>query len=155
LLVNVRFWKSQNVKTVEADLKRVLDSIAAKDPQFKYELSNGYGPGPFEQGAITRIPMDVPLDAPIVGIVQESHKHVTGKPCQLQSTLRTTGNDDGCQMNEQGIPTITYGPGPGEKDLDLYARLPIAERWVDIDTLKTCTKVLALTALDVCTREKK
>ena len=155
LLVNVRFWKSQTVKSIEEDLRRCLDSLAAEDPEFRYELKEGYGPGPWEQGSITRNPKDVPLDALIIGIVQRNHEYVTGKPAEFRSTLGTTGNDDGTQMNEWGIPTITYGPGPGEKDLNDYSQLTVGERWIDLDTIKTCTKVLALTSLDVCSKEKE
>ena len=68
----------------------------------------------------------------------------------LRSSLGTTGNDDGANMNEAGIPTITYGPGPGETDLDVYERTPLAERWIDLDTMRVCTKVLSLAAFDVC-----
>lgn len=154
LLVNVRFWKSQTVMSVEEDLKRTLDNIAAEDPEFRYELNRGYGLGPFEQGAITRNPKDVPLDTPIIGIVQRNHEYVTGKLPEFRSTIETVANDDGTQMNEAGIPTITYGPGPGEKDVDLWRQVPVAERWIDLDTIHTCTKVLALTALDICAEEK-
>lgn len=155
LLVNVRFWKSQSVKSIEEDLRKCLESIAAEDPEFKYELKEGYGSGPWEQGTITRNPKDVPLDAQIIEIVQRNHEYVTGKPAEFRSTLETVGNDDGAQMNEWGIPTITYGPGPGKKDLNLYNQLPMAKRWIDQETINTCTKVLALTSLDVCTKDKE
>jgi len=154
LLVNVRFWKSQTVKTIEKDLRRVLDGIASEDPEFRYELTTGYGQGPFETTAITRNPKDVPLASPIVRVVQENHDLVTGSPPKFRSTLETAGNDDGANMNEAGISTITYGPGPGKKDVELYGRLPLVARWIDVDTYHTCGKVMALSSIDVCTTKK-
>jgi acetylornithine deacetylase len=155
LLVNVRFWKSQSVNSVEEDLGKVLDDIAAEDSEFKYELMKGYGPGPFETAPITRNPKDVPLDSPIVEIVKENHRNVTGKHVKFRSTLNTVGNDDGANMNEAGIITVTYGPGPGSRKLGLYDRTPLAARWIEIDTIHTCSKVMALSAVDVCLKEKK
>lgn len=152
LLVDVRFWKSQNIKTIEEDIRQTLDGIAAEDSEFRYELRGV--PSPFGNRVITRNPKDVPLNAPIIGIVQENHRYVTGKPPKFASALEMAGNDDGVHMNEAGIPTVTYGPGPGERDLNIYRKLPLVERWIDIDTILTCIKVLALTAFDVCTMHK-
>jgi acetylornithine deacetylase len=151
LLVNVRFWKSQSVESIEKDIRRVLDGIATEDPKFKYELKRGYEP--FMKSTL-RNPKDVPLDSPIIKIIQENHKYVTGETPKFRSTLETTGNDDGTQMNEVGIPTITYGPGPGGIDTNAYKNLQHGERWIDINTINVCTKVLALTALDVCNTKK-
>lgn len=153
ILVNVRFWKSQTVDTISADLEKMLDEIAKSDPEFIYELKKGYGEGPFETSAITRHPKDVPLNSPIVKIVKRNHEYITGSSTEFRSSTETVGNDDGANMNEAGIATITYGPGPGEKDLEVYRRLPLQARWIDLDTYHICGKVMALSSFDVCTKK--
>jgi acetylornithine deacetylase/succinyl-diaminopimelate desuccinylase-like protein len=152
LILDVRFWKSQTVKTIESDIRHVLDGIVSTDPDFQYELKGV--PSPFENRAINRSPKDVSRDAHIVKLVQNNHVNITGKPAKFENTQNTAGNDDGSHMNEAGIPTITYGPGPGEKDVDRWKSLPLAERWIDFNTILTCAKVLALTSFDCCTVEK-
>jgi acetylornithine deacetylase len=153
VIMDVRFWKSQTVTTIEDDIKRVLDAVAAADPDFRYELASV--PSPFRNRAINRSPKDVSRDALIVKLVQNNHAYVTGNPAKFEDTSNTAGNDDGSHMNEAGIPTITYGPGPGESDLDRWKSLPLAERWIDFNTILTCAKVLALTSFDCCTMEKQ
>ena len=154
LLVNVRFWKSMTVESIESDLKTLLEEIKRGDPEFMYELERGYGAGPFESGAITRHPKDVPLDSPIVKILQESHRYVTGGDLKFRGSEETVGNDDGANMNEAGIHTVTYGPGPGSNYVDEYYRLPLQSRWIDTESYHTSAKVMALSSLDVCTRKR-
>jgi acetylornithine deacetylase len=152
VIMDVRFWKSQTVKTIEDDLRRILNTLATKDPDFRYELSGV--PSPFENRAINRNPKDVSRDALIVKLVQKNHAYITGSPAKFEDTKNTAGSDDGSHMNEAGIPTITYGPGPGESDVDQWNSLPLAERWIDFNTILTCAKVLALTAFDCCSMDK-
>ena len=123
--------------------------MASDDPEFKYQLSGV--PSPFGNRAVNRNPRDVPLDSPIVRIVQNNHRYVTGKRATFKSTLDTAGNDDGVHMVEAGIPTVTYGPGPGSRDVELYNKSPLVARWIDADTYHACGKVMALSSLDVCT----
>ncbi len=147
LLVDVRFWKSQTPDTIRSDLIKVLDDLATEDNEFKYEL-NGV-PNPFGNRAINRNPKDFPRNSSIVKIVQDNHRYVTGEPALFKSNTKTAGNDDGVHMIEAGIPTVTYGPGPGKKDLDIYSTLPLQSRWIDLDTYHTCGKVMAISSLEV------
>ena len=147
LIVDVRFWKSQTVDTIRSDLVSVLDEIAAVDDEFKYEI-NGV-PSPFGNRAINRNPKDLPRDSSIVKIVQENHRYVTGEPAKFKNPAKTAGNDDGVHMIEAGIPTVTYGPGPGQQNLDIYNSLPLPSRWIDLNTYHTCGKVMAISSLDV------
>ena len=57
-------------------------------------------------------------------------------------------------MNEAGIHTVTYGPGPGTEGAEEYYRLPLQSRWIDVETYHQSAKVMALASLDVCTRKK-
>jgi len=153
LIVDVRFWKSQTVESIEADLRRVLDDIAAEDAEFRYELRGV--PSPFGNRTINRNPKDLPLDSLIVKVVKENHRYITGRAAKFRSTTEIAGNDDSVHMVEAGIPTVTYGPGSGKEDLEMYKKLPFAARWIDIGTYHTCGKVMALSSLDVCSNEKR
>jgi acetylornithine deacetylase len=149
LLVDVRFWKSMSEESIETDLRKTLDDMASDDPEFKYQLSGV--PSPFGNRTVNRNPKDVPLDSPIVRIVQDNHRYVTGERATFKSTLDTARNDDSVHMVEAGIPTVTYGPGPGSRDVELYNKSPLVARWIDTDTCHACGKVMALSSLDVCT----
>jgi acetylornithine deacetylase/succinyl-diaminopimelate desuccinylase-like protein len=148
LIVDFRFWKSQNVNTIKRDLTSFLEKIASKDPDFNYELAEV--PSPFGNRRVNRNPKDLPRDSEIVKIVQENHAYVTGESAKFRETASYTGNDDGVHMIEAGIPTVTYGPGPGTRDIELYLKSPMAQRWIDVTTYHTSAKVMALSSLDVC-----
>lgn len=147
LIIDVRFWKSQNVQTIEKDIRNVLDGLAAGDPEFKYELTGV--PVPFGNRAVNRKPKDLPLDSEIVRIVHENHRYLTGREPGFRSLLSTGGNDDGVHMIEAGIPTVTYGPGGGDVSPEEYSKLPLQARWIDLGTYHTCGKVMAAATIDV------
>jgi acetylornithine deacetylase len=150
LLVNVRFWKSMSEKSIEQDIKKMLESIVKNDPEFRYELKRGYGSGPFETNTLTRMPKDVDIDSKIVQVVKQNHQYVTKKRVRFKDPAETAGNDDGANMNHAGIQTITYGPGPRESEIEEYLSTPMSARWINLDTMHTSAKVMALSSYDVC-----
>jgi acetylornithine deacetylase len=153
LIVDVRFWKTMNTNTIKNDLKQTLDEVSKQDPEFKYSLSEV--PIPFGNRAVNRNPKDLPRDSQIVNIVQENHMYVTGEQARLKDVSQTAGNDDGVHMIEAGIPTVTYGPGPGQVRPEEYNRFPLQTRWIDLTTYHTCGKVMTVSAIDVITQKRE
>jgi acetylornithine deacetylase len=147
LIIDVRFWKSQNVRSIERDIRKTLDQVKAENTSFNYELRGV--PIPFGNRAINRNPKDLPRDSTIVKLLQRNHKLITGLEAKFKDSSKTAGNDDGIHMIEAGIPTVTYGPGSKDAINTEYINLPLQARWIDVESYHTCGKVMATTAIDV------
>src|SRR5262249_2650996 len=93
-------------------------------------------------------PLDVPVDAPIVQAVARSYRAVTGREPRAIGTVLpySYSADDTCHLWNAGIPCLLYGPGVirGGTDQDHACGL--------VSEMVTVTRVLAVTALDVCRR---
>ena len=150
IIVDVHFVPGQTVEGIVADIRRVLDPLQAGDLELSYEIEI---PPPESFKGRRRLvmdPLDVPQDAEIVQAVARSHREVTGEPPKAIGAVLPfsyTANDT-CHLWNAGIPCLLYGPavvrgGDGEDD-----------SCVIISEMVQCTKVLALTALDVCGTEE-
>jgi len=146
IIVDVHFLPGQTVDGIVADIRRVLDPLLAEDPELAYEIE--IPPPDFFKGRrrLVMDPLDVPRDAEIVQAVARSHQEVTGQPPKAIGAVLPysyTANDT-CHLWNAGIPCLLYGPavirGSGGED----------DSCVIISEMVQCTKVLALTALDVC-----
>ena len=137
--VNVRFNASQTGETVLADLRRTLDALAAEDPEFEYEIE--FPPALWRGlGRLAKAAVDVPLTQPIVQLVKQSLRTVSGQePEHLGVRLpHSYAGNDTTHLWEAGIPCCIYGPLGGYTDYhDVYTYL--ADMYL-------CTRVLALTA---------
>ncbi len=150
IIVDVHFVPGQTVEGIVADIRRVLDPLHAEDLELSYEIEI---PPPESFKGRRRLvmdPLDVPRDAEIVQAVARSHREITGEPPKAIGAVLPysyTANDT-CHRWNAGIPCLLYGPavvrgGDGEDD-----------SCVIISEMVQCTKVLALTALDVCGAEE-
>ncbi len=146
IIVDVHFLPGQTVDGIVADIRRVLDPLLAEDPDLSFEIE--IPPPDFFKGRrrLVMDPLDVPHDTEIVQAVARSYKDVTGQPPKAIGTVLPysyTANDT-CHLWNAGIPCLLYGPavvrGSGGED----------DSCVIISEMVQCTKVLALTALDVC-----
>jgi len=90
----------------------------------------------------------VPLDAPIVRAVARSYRRVTGEEPRAIGTVlpHSYSADDTCHLWKAGIPCLLYGPGVlrGSAEED--------DACVLVSEMVKVTRVLAVTALDVCGR---
>ena len=146
IIVDVHFLPGQTVEGIVADIREVVDPLLAEDPELSYEIE--IPPPEFFKGRrrLVMDPLDVPRDEEIVQAVARSHQDVTGQPPKAIGTVLPfsyTANDT-CHLWNAGIPCLLYGPavvrgGGGEDD-----------SCVIISEMVQCTKVLALTALDIC-----
>jgi acetylornithine deacetylase len=148
ILVDVHFVPGQTVDQIVADIRRALDPVAARDPRVRYEIEI---PPPDRFKGRRRLvmePLDVPVDAPIVEAVARGYREVTGQAPRAIGTVlpHSYSADDTCHLWKAGIPCLLYGPGVirGGEDED--------DACVLVSEMVTVTRVLTLTALDVCQR---
>ena len=150
IIVDVHFVPGQTVAGIVDDIRRVLDPLQAQEPDLSYRIEI---PPPESFKGRRRLvmdPLDVPQDAYIVQALARNHELVTQQPPKAVGTVLPysyTANDT-CHLWNAGIPCVLYGPAVvrGEKDED--------DACVIISEMVQCTKVLALTALEVCNQEQ-
>jgi len=149
IIVDVHFVPGQTVDGIVADIRRVLDPLAARDPELRYEIEI---PPPAHFKGRRRLvmdPFDMPVDAPIVQAVARSYRAVTGQAPKAIGTVlpHSYSADDTCHLWKAGIPCLLYGPGVirGSEHED--------DACVLVSEMEKVTRVLAVTALDVCRRK--
>src|SRR5882672_274556 len=149
IIVDVHFVPGQTVDGIVADIRGALDPLAARDPELRYEIEI---PPPAHFKGRRRLvmdPFDMPRDAPIVQAVARSYRAVTGQEPQKIGTVlpHSYSADDTCHLWKAGIPCLLYGPGVirGSEHED--------DACVLVSEMEKVTRVLAVTALDVCRRK--
>jgi len=148
IIVDVHFVPGMTVDGIVADIRRALDPLAAGDPAVRYEIEIP-PPASFKgRRRLVMDPFDIPIDAPIVQAVARSYRTVTGAAPKAIGTVlpHSYSADDTCHLWKAGIPCLLYGPGVirgGEHEDDAC---------VLVSEMVTVTRVLAVTALDVCRR---
>lgn len=90
--------------------------------------------GQFASGA-------TPVDAPIVQLVRDEHKRITGRAPETYGG--PYGSDLRLLTGIGGIPTVQYGPGDS-------AAAHAPNEWVAIDDVLTCASVLAEVIVASC-----
>ena len=146
IMVDVHFLPGQTVESIVSDIRRALDPLLADDADLKYEIEIP-PPDSFKgRRRLVMDPLDVPADEHIVQVVARSHELVTGNPPNVIGAVLPSSYsaNDTCHLWNAGIPCLIYGPGVerGSPDED--------DACVLISEMVACTKVLAVTALDVC-----
>jgi acetylornithine deacetylase len=127
--VERRTVPGETADTVEAELREILDGIAATDPDFRYTLARG----------LERHPFEVPADAPIVQTVISAGESVTGKVPALRGEPFWT---DAALMLEAGIPGLLFGVDGGGAHA--------ATEWIELDSLDRVSRILAQAATNFC-----
>ncbi len=150
VLIDIRIVPGQTPESVIADIKKALDSIARSDPGFRYTVEFP-APKRFRLAPIFMPPCKAPVDSFIVRSIAGNHEKVTGQPPKKIGAILPrsyAGNDTG-HLWARGIPCLLYGPWggyiPSRDSVNVY---------VTIDELMTCTRTLALTALETCTKRR-
>ena len=149
LTVDIRMLPGQTVETVQSDLERALAEVKREDPEFEYEIETqpAIYREPWRGMKYAMLPLDLPLDHELVQTVQKHHQAVTGQDAPgigFYDPGSYAGADSG-HLFEAGCACLNYGP----TGHDIY------DTSMDIDMMMTCTRVMALTAAEVTTREKK
>jgi acetylornithine deacetylase len=148
IIVDVHFVPGMTVDGIVADIRGALDPLAAADRALRYEIE--IPPPALFKGRrrLVMDPFDMPIDAPIVQAVARSYRAVTGAaPKAIGAVLpHSYSADDTCHLWKAGIPCLLYGPGTirGNANED--------DACVLVSEMEKATRVLAVTALDVCRR---
>lgn len=146
IIVDVHFVPGQTIETITRDLRRTLDELVREDPELKYELE--VPPPDFFKGRrrLVMEPVDVPTDAEIVQSVVRNHRQVMGQPPAKIGAIPPLSYSagDASWLWKAGIPSVYYGPAGG------FLERGAEGSYILISEMIACTKVLALTALNVC-----
>lgn len=145
----VRTVPGQTVEGVMSDIKKTLDKVKEKDTEFEYEIEPPPAAyrEPWHGFKYFMPPCDLPKDHELVHIIRKNHQSVTGSDAPgigFYDPGSYAGADSG-HLFQAGCPVLNYGPTGHE----------FWDHSVDIDMMTTCAKVLALTAHDILTRNKK
>lgn len=173
LFIDIRINASQSLETVKRDLTTLLEKLKEIDPKLEYEIqfppasaeNLGRSISPFNKHIADIIglympPFSMSEDEYLVKAVSLSHEKVTGNPpikiiseatCRLAGGRVVYAGTDAAHYWSRGIPAFCYGPGCTEQPYLKMGHHPP----VPIIQILTCTKALALTALDICTKTKK
>ncbi len=144
LAADIRLHPGMTVEGVVADLRRVLDGLAAHDPEFRHELE--LPPAtyrePWRAMAHYMPPLEIPREHPLVQLVAQTHERVTGEtpPIGRHVPGSHAGADSG-HFWAHGIPALNYGPTQ-------HSRF---KNEVALSKLDQGTRVLAEVAAELCT----
>ena len=146
IIVDVHFLPGMTVDGIVEDIRRALDPLATRDPELRYEIEIP-PPASFKgRRRLVMDPFDIPVDTPIVQAVARAYRSVTGhEPKAIGTVLpHSYSADDTCHLWKAGIPCLLYGPATirGNADED--------DACVLVSEMEKVTRVLAVTALDVC-----
>lgn len=122
-----RTLPGETAGTVEAELRRVLDPIAAADPAISYQL----------HPVLERHPFQTDPAQPIVQTLQHAIAAETGHSARLRGEPFWT---DCALLADAGIPTAMFGVDGGGAHA--------ATEWVTLDSLRATTAVLRRTITD-------
>ncbi len=149
IAVDVRLVPDQAVATAVEDIRGTLDALRREDPDLEYEieLPPATYREPWRAVKLAIPPLDLPRTDPLVTLVLENHRRVLGRdPDHIGPVLPNSyaGADSG-HLFAAGVRVLNYGPSGPE----------MRPQWCEEANLFNCTRVLALTAADVCSSAKR
>jgi acetylornithine deacetylase len=152
LYVIVKTLPGTPTMAIQRELEAVCRRVEEKETDIKtrvelYLSTDGY---------------EISKDELVVRVMERAHQEVFGKPVEYAAPKRYGITSDGSRIAAYGVPSITYGPGFGTHLIDPTE--PRVKEWdnpsgvrrgVGIQNMMNCTKVYALSALDVCTKTRQ
>ncbi|MEW6265328.1 MAG: M20/M25/M40 family metallo-hydrolase [Thermodesulfobacteriota bacterium] len=137
LYLDLRIVPGQSPLEVKEEVGDLIKAFQAQDPKLNIDF----------EILVTDPPTIIAEDEPVVQAVKAAHEKVLGRPPGEHFDVPVS---DANHLNRYGIPTLTYGPSGKNRE----GRQDYGYGWQKIEDLINCAKVYALTALDVCSREK-
>lgn len=140
LSFDLRIIPGMTEKSVVEDLTKLLDGVAADDPDFHYEL---VVPVSEQQPNMPALPA-TDVSVPVVAELVRAHTEVTGKRPDVGAGHRIGATADTCHFKGVGIQCVEYGPG-------FIPTWPMVDECVEVEQIVTATKVLAVTSAALVT----
>jgi acetylornithine deacetylase/succinyl-diaminopimelate desuccinylase-like protein len=143
LMFDLRIIPGMTEESVREDLQRLLDDIAAAEPDFHAELiipQSVQQPNMPAREATS-------ADAPVARTLIASHAHVTSAQPVVGAGHRIGATADTCHFKGVGITCVEYGPG-------FIPIWPMVDECIDTAQIVTASRVLALTAAELCVSKR-
>lgn len=115
--------------TIEAEVRGLLDEIAAAVPDFQWRLERG----------LCRDPWETDRDAELYKLITDRATHVLGRPPVERGEPYWT---DAQLLGAAGIPAVLFGAVGGGAHA--------TAEWVDIASLHALTEILTAVIRDCC-----
>lgn len=114
---------------IEAEIRRILESIETEDPAFQATM----------RVVLTRPPFEARADSPLAAVLTGAATVALGRPPR---TIGETPWMDSAVLSAAGADTLVFGPdGAGAH---------ASEEWVDLDSVVRLARILAETAVAYC-----
>lgn len=127
-----RFLIEEGFDAARAEIVQLLERTVARFPALRYELND----------LMVVHPVEAPEGSPLVASLQASIQRVLGRAAPLIASPGTYDQKHFARL--AGVEDcVAYGPGVLE-----LAHQP--DEWCGVDDIVNATKVIALTALDLC-----
>lgn len=139
LTFDLRIIPGMTEAGVREDMTQLLNGLAAADPEFRYELII---PQSAQQPNMPAQPATL-VDAPVVMSLIRHHEAVTRQPANVGAGHRIGATADTCHFKGVGITCVEYGPG-------FIPIWPMVDERIEVEQIVTATRVLALTAAEIC-----
>ncbi len=131
-----RFLIEEGFEATRAEVVQLLERTAGRFPDLRYELND----------LMVVHPVQAPEGSPLVASLQRSIQSVLGRTAPLVASPGTYDQKHFARI--AGVEDcVAYGPGILE-----LAHQP--DEWCGVEDIVNATKVLALTALDLCRRPR-
>ena len=127
--VERRTVPGETAAQVEAEIREIIERLAAADVTFQATMNT----------LLVRNPFEVPADALIVRAVDEAAAATLG---ERRPHVGDTPWMDSALLAAAGVETVVVGPSGGGAHA--------AEEWVEIDSLVALAEILARAALSYC-----
>jgi acetylornithine deacetylase/succinyl-diaminopimelate desuccinylase family protein len=129
IIIDRRTTPGENIEDAEREIRRVVEEMAAEDPEFEAEVSFN-----------TRMDVSVsPADSELVKSFQRAAEKIVGiKPVPVGGSH---SSDHGYFVTKHGKPVASYGTGG--------AGTHMANEHIAVEDIILTTKVYALTMLDL------
>lgn len=149
IIVDVHFVPGQTIESIVTDIRNTLGGLAVDYPNLRYEIEIPPPHTPeFFKGRrrLVMDPLDVPVDEYIVQAVARNHEKITGRPPNVIGAVlpNSYSANDTSHLWNAGIPCLIYGPQNGKFEDNVDDGYSVISEMID------CSKVLAATAVEVC-----
>ncbi|HWQ15032.1 MAG TPA: ArgE/DapE family deacylase [Roseiflexaceae bacterium] len=112
-----------------AEVRAIVERLAADDPDFRAVVRRG----------VDRAPMETHADAPVPSLIRRHAAEITGQAPEIVGVPYWT---DAASLAQAGIPTVLFGPrGAGAHAL---------QEWVDLESVRQCVAIYGRVIEEFC-----